>query len=62
MKHIYTLTILLIFNQLSAQINDCDCANRYQEEVFNDITVETNVTYSDAVSYTHLTLPTNREV
>ena len=47
MKRLYTLTILLIFNQLSAQINDCDCANRYQEEVFNDITVETNVTYSD---------------
>ena len=46
MKHLYTLTIFLIFNQLSAQINDCDCANRYQSEVFSDVSVQT-VTYSD---------------
>ena len=36
-----------MISPLSAQLLDCDCSNRYQEEVFNDITVETNVTYSD---------------
>ena len=43
----FWIMILLMISPLSAQLLDCDCSNRYQEEVFNDITVETNVTYSD---------------
>jgi len=43
----FCITTLFYFPPLSAQLLDCDCANRYQDEVFNDITIETNVTYSD---------------
>ena len=35
---------LLCLFPLSAQLLDCDCNNRYQDEIFNDITIETNVT------------------
>ena len=38
--------VLMTFFQLSAQLNDCDCFNRYNEEVFDDVNIET-VTYSN---------------
>lgn len=37
---------LVAFSSLTAQIVDCDCDNRYQTEIFNEVNVET-VTYSD---------------
>jgi len=48
MKHIYLFTIstLLLGLQLSAQLLDCDCSNRYETEIFSNINSET-VTYSD---------------
>ena len=44
---LFLIFILLSLAPLSAQLIDCDCSNRYQDEIFNNITVETNVTYSD---------------
>ena len=48
MKNIITIFTLSLFTcfQLLAQQNDCDCENRYQTELFNDVNVQT-VTYSD---------------
>jgi len=48
MKNIITIFTLSFFTcfQLLAQQNDCDCENRYQTELFNDVNVQT-VTYSD---------------
>ena len=38
---------LLCLFPLSAQLLDCDCNNLYQDEIFNDINIEQNFTYSD---------------
>ncbi len=48
MKHYSTFLLFTIFSifQVSAQLVDCDCENRYETELFNDVSVET-VTYSD---------------
>ena len=59
---------LLCLFPLSAQLLDCDCTNRYQDEIFSEITVETNITYSDVYNLkmdiyqpsTDLDLCTNR--
>ena len=51
MKHntIFLALILLCYLPLSAQLTDCDCTNRYQTEIFDNIDVQT-VTYSDTYS------------
>ena len=48
MKKIITIFTLSLVTcvQLLAQQNDCDCENRYETEIFNDVNVQT-VTYSD---------------
>ena len=48
MKHYPTFLLFTIFSvfQVSAQLVDCDCSNRYETELFNNVSVET-VTYSD---------------
>ncbi len=48
MKHYLTFLLFSLFSilQLSAQIVDCDCENRYDSELFSDVNIET-VTYSD---------------
>jgi len=47
MKHFITFLISISFCfQLLAQLTDCDCSNRYETEIFNDINVQT-VTYSE---------------
>jgi len=38
MKHFITFLISISFCfQLLAQLTDCDCSNRYETEIFNDI-------------------------
>ena len=44
--------ILLSISPLSAQLIDCDSENRYQDEIFNNIIVETDVVYSNIYSLT----------
>ena len=48
MKHYLTFLLFALFSifQVSAQLIDCDCANRYDAEIFSDVNIET-VTYSD---------------
>ena len=48
MKHysIFLLFTLFSLSQLSAQLIDCECTNRYETEIFSDVNIET-VTYSD---------------
>ena len=38
---------LFSFSTLLAQLVDCDCGNRYETEIFNDILIEENVIYSE---------------
>ena len=46
MKYLSIIIIGLLCNHLSAQTFDCNCEERYQSEIFNDVSVQT-VTYSD---------------
>ena len=48
MKNFFILITIIIFCSYPtySQLVDCDCSNRYETEIFNDISVET-VTYSD---------------
>ena len=42
----FLCVVLLSVCPLSAQLLDCDCENRYSTEIFTDVNVQTNVTYS----------------
>ena len=44
MKYLYTLFIFgLLASPLYSQASDCDCENRYQSEIFNNVSVETEI-------------------
>ena len=38
---------LFSFSPLLAQLVDCDCGNRYEAEIFNELLIEENVIYSE---------------